>query len=95
MRCAVVIALCLAFSGVASAATPVRGLTTVACGSGGDLQAAIDAAAPGATIDVSGTCHGHFGIIGKDLTIQGSPSATLDGSNGSGGARSGTTARRR
>jgi nitrous oxidase accessory protein NosD len=77
---AIVIVLSLAFAGVASAATPVRGVTTVACSSGGNLQSAIDAASPGATIDVSGTCHGNFGIMGKDLTIQGSPSATLDGS---------------
>jgi hypothetical protein len=72
--------LFLVFGGAASAGTVGRVVATVACDSGGNLQAAIDAAAPGATIMVSGTCRGHFGVQGKDLKIQGSPSATLDGS---------------
>jgi len=44
MKGGIVIAFCLAFAGVASAATPVRGVTSVSCSSGGDLQTAIDAA---------------------------------------------------
>jgi hypothetical protein len=59
----------------------------VACGAGADLQAAIDAAPVGATLQVSGTCVGNF-IIDKDLALQGPPSlATLDG------AGTGTTVR--
>lgn len=59
---------------VALAVPPVAlGTTgqTVDCRSGGDLQAAIGAAAPGATIFIRGTCVGNF-VIDKDLTLQGS-----------------------
>jgi hypothetical protein len=50
----------------------------VHCDAAGDLQAAILAAAPGATITVDGTCHGNF-TISQDLTLVGP--ATLDGDN--------------
>ena len=43
-----------------------------------NLQTAITAASPGATILVKGTCAGHF-TIPKNLTLSGSPSATLNG----------------
>jgi hypothetical protein len=43
-----------------------------------DLQAALDAAAPGDTLHVSGTCPGLF-TIAKRLTLVGGPGATLDG----------------
>jgi nitrous oxidase accessory protein NosD len=43
-----------------------------------DLQAAIDSAAPGATLAVKGTCSGNF-TIGKDLTLRGQGNAVLDG----------------
>src|SRR5438128_1742211 len=43
-----------------------------------DLQAAIQAAAPGDTLSVHGTCVGHF-VIAKDLTLVGG--ATLDGNH--------------
>jgi hypothetical protein len=46
---------------------------------GGDnLQTAINAASSGATILAKGTCAGHF-TIGKNLTLSGSPTATLNG----------------
>jgi hypothetical protein len=65
----------LAF-GVGSA----RATVTVNCPPYGNdnLQAAITAAAPGATIMVKGTCGGHF-TIPTNLTLSGSPSATLNG----------------
>ena len=60
----------------ASAAT-----TSVDCtADSGALQPAIDAAAPGDTLNVTGTCVGNF-VIDHDLTLQGT--GTLNG-NGSG-----------
>ena len=55
--------------------------TTVNCAPfGGDnLQAAITAAAPGSTLLVKGRCAGNF-TVPKNLTLTGSPTATLDGS---------------
>jgi hypothetical protein len=43
-----------------------------------NLQTAINAASSGATLLVKGTCAGHFSIP-KNLTLSGSPSATLNG----------------
>ena len=61
-------------------APAVRGATTaVDCRAGDDLQAAFDAAAPGDTILVSGTCVGNF-TIDRSLVVTGrGGSATLDG----------------
>ncbi len=42
-----------------------------------NLQAQIDAANPGDTLRVKGTCEGSF-TVDKDLTLDGTPSATLD-----------------
>ena len=67
----------LAGLAVALTAPPASASTEVTCPHD-NLQAAINAAAPGATIEVSGTCTGHFTIT-KDLTIQGQPATTLDG----------------
>jgi hypothetical protein len=58
---------------VALAAPPVAlGATTqrVYCGSGADLQAAIDAASEGDTLVVSGTCVGNFTVL-KNITLAG------------------------
>jgi predicted outer membrane repeat protein len=69
----------------ALAAPPVAlGVTTnyVDCGSGAVLQAAIDAAPPGGTLVIHGTCVGNF-IIDKDLALKGRPKARLD-AHGSG-----------
>jgi hypothetical protein len=58
---------------VALAAPPVAlGATTqrVHCGSGADLQAAIDAASDGDTLVILGTCVGNFTVL-KDLTLTG------------------------
>ena len=41
------------------------------------LQPAIDAAKPGSTLTISGTCLGTFTVFSKDLTLKGGP-ATLD-----------------
>jgi nitrous oxidase accessory protein NosD len=51
--------------------------TTVDCGAGADLQTAINAAKPGTTLVISGTCHGTF-MIGKKLILKGTSGATLD-----------------
>jgi hypothetical protein len=42
------------------------------------LQTKINKAAPGSTLLISGTCTGNF-AVGKNLTLKGNPSATLDG----------------
>ncbi len=42
------------------------------------LQAKVNAAAPGSTLSITGTCHVNA-TINKDLTLQGNPTATLDG----------------
>ena len=52
---------------------------TVSCPSA-NLQTAINAAPPGSTIHLSGTCIGQF-VINKSLRLVGLP-ATLDGANG-------------
>jgi len=51
--------------------------TSVDCGAGADLQAAIDAAPKGAILDISGTCAGTF-TVGKSLVLKGVSSAVLD-----------------
>ena len=51
--------------------------TSVDCGAGADLQAAIDAAAPGAILDISGRCVGTF-VVGKHLVLKGVSDAVLD-----------------
>lgn len=67
---------------VALAAPPVAlGATTqqVHCGSGADLQAAIDAASDGDTLVISGKCVGNFTVL-KVLTLTGhGRAATLAG----------------
>jgi hypothetical protein len=64
---------------VCTGATPGLAATqsTVDCGSGGNLQAAISAAKPGTIISVSGTCHGTF-TVGKNLVLKGVSAAVLD-----------------
>ncbi|MGW6360839.1 hypothetical protein ACWFR5_38140 [Streptomyces sp. NPDC055092] len=53
--------------------------TTVNCNSDpGALQPAIDAASPGSTLQVRGTCVGNF-TIGENLTLTGIRRAVLDG----------------
>src|SRR5438093_7424478 len=54
-------------------------LASVNCDAGGDLQAKIDAAVSPATILISGTCRGYFDTTGKEITLKGNPTATLDG----------------
>lgn len=58
--------------------------TAVDCGSGASLQAAINTAAAGTILDISGTCKGTF-TIGKSLVLRGVAGAVLDGQ------RAGTT----
>jgi nitrous oxidase accessory protein NosD len=53
----------------------------VNCNTGGNLQTAINAAAPGSTIAVHGTCTGNF-TISENLTLQGSGTLSGTGSNG-------------
>jgi hypothetical protein len=53
-------------------ATPAAASTTtlVNCGAGADLQAAINAASPGDTLLIRGTCVGNF-TVAKDLNFKG------------------------
>ena len=44
---------------------------------GDNLRTAIAAASPGDTLLIAGTCAGNFTVT-KSLTLQGSPSATID-----------------
>ena len=46
-----------------------------------NLQTKIDNATTGSTLLIKGTCHGQF-AIGKDLTLKGNPTATIDGDSG-------------
>ena len=62
----------------ASATTP----TIVNCYADGNLQAAITAASPGATLIVHGTCTGNF-TIGDNLTLQGWGALSGTGTGGS------------
>ena len=64
----------LAVSGVAPAGASPAGIT-VHCATD-NLQSAINAAAPGSTLQVDGTCAGNF-YIDNDLTLSGP--AVLDG----------------
>lgn len=60
-------------------AAPAAATRLVDCGSGADLQLAIDAATPGDTLRVKGRCIGHF-LIDRDLTLTGrGRNPTLDG----------------
>jgi fibronectin-binding autotransporter adhesin len=74
--CLLVVVLLVPAGPSALGATP-----SVNCNAGGNLQAKIDAAAPGSTILVKGTCFGSFEISGKGLTLKGNPTATLDGND--------------
>jgi hypothetical protein len=62
-------------AGTAAASASVK---KVNCNSNGDLQSALDAVNAGGTVQVTGVCTGTFSIA-KNVTINGSPSATLDG----------------
>jgi hypothetical protein len=73
-----VVILALAGVGSAAASTPAVAATTSVVCPGQNLQTAISGAAPGDTILVSGTCTGNF-TVGKNLTISGDPSGTLNG----------------
>jgi nitrous oxidase accessory protein NosD len=57
----------------------------VDCRGGADLQAAIDAAAPGDTLSIVGRCDGNF-VIDRSLTIQGAGGASTVEGDGSGPA---------
>ena len=45
-----------------------------------DLQQKIDSAAAASVLAIKGTCVGNF-VVGKNLTLKGSPTATLDGND--------------
>ena len=73
----------LAGAALALAGAPGAGaaVLNVNCATGGNLQAKLNAAPGGSTIRIKGTCHGTFGVT-KKLTLQGNPTATLDGDDG-------------
>jgi nitrous oxidase accessory protein NosD len=56
----------------------------VDCGSGADLQAAINAAPKDAILDISGRCVGSF-TVAKNLTLKGVSAAVLDAGSSSSG----------
>src|SRR5580765_5645112 len=70
----------LAITGLTFAAvgTLPAGATTVVNCATQNLQARLNSAAAGSTVLVKGTCVGNF-VLSKNLTLRGSPSATLDG----------------
>jgi hypothetical protein len=70
----VVVATLLGGGGAAVAATQ----TSVDCGAGANLQAAINAAPKGGILEVSGRCVGTF-TVGKKLVLKGVSNAVLDG----------------
>ncbi|HXJ62579.1 MAG TPA: choice-of-anchor Q domain-containing protein [Actinomycetota bacterium] len=69
----VAVSLLVAVGPTAAEAAPVH----VDCSRQG-LQARLNSASAGSTLLISGTCIGNF-VVGKPLTLQGSPHATLDG----------------
>ena len=62
-----------------SAAAEATATETVNCNSG-NLQTALDDVSSGGTVKVTGTCVGNFSIT-KSVTVEGAPSAILDGAN--------------
>lgn len=73
-----VLVLLLALPSAASATEPCHVLNVRTGDANVVLQEAVDAAAPGDALRVSGACHGDT-TIEKDLTITGKHGATLDG----------------
>src|SRR5437763_13560805 len=63
------------FLGPASWASTLK----VNCAQGGNLQAKMASASPGATVLGKGTCRGNFVVSGTGITLEGKPSASLDG----------------
>jgi fibronectin-binding autotransporter adhesin len=57
--------------------SPTLAAITIDCAHA-SLQTALNSAPPGATLNVKGTCSGNF-AFSKNLTLSGSPAATLDG----------------
>jgi nitrous oxidase accessory protein NosD len=70
--------LCVVMACLGGASPSLAGTyTQVDCGSGADLQAAIDAAPKGGILDISGTCVGSF-TVGKNVVLRGVSNAVLD-----------------
>jgi len=67
-------------AGLLFAAVPIFAAVPFNCEHGRSLQVAIDCAAPGETLQLSGTCSGPLLIKGKSLTLAGKPGAVVDGS---------------
>ncbi len=61
-------------------AVPANGATIAVDCAHVDLQQKIDLAAAGSILAIKGTCVGNF-VVGKNLTLKGSPTATLDGND--------------
>jgi hypothetical protein len=61
---------CLLLTSLLAAPAAASTTTLVNCGAGADLQAAINAASPGDTLLIRGTCVGNF-TVAKDLNFQG------------------------
>jgi fibronectin-binding autotransporter adhesin len=81
-----VVVCCVVVAGFAGGASPSVAATetSVDCGSGADLQAAINAASKGEILDISGRCMGSF-TVAKNLTLNGVSAAVLDAGSSSSG----------
>jgi hypothetical protein len=72
-----VVVVAMVATGLSVAQSTAHASTAVNCASK-NLQTAINAAASGSTLLVKGTCEGVFTLT-KNITLKGSPAATLDG----------------
>ncbi|PON12126.1 hypothetical protein C2W62_41240 [Candidatus Entotheonella serta] len=70
------LALIVGLAGAATAQAPP--VVTVNCTAGESLAQAVQAAVPGTTIEVSGTCAEILTIITDDLTIEGQDGTVID-----------------
>jgi DUF971 family protein len=77
-----VVCLLAALAGYSAGAAQAATVSVNCAPFGSDnLQTKINAASPGDVLSIKGTCTGNF-TISKNLTLQGSPSATLNGGGG-------------
>jgi hypothetical protein len=75
-----VVSLTATVLAVSALATPALAVTINVNCSTQNLQTKINAAPPGSTLLIKGTCIGNF-LVNKNLTLKGNPSATLDGND--------------
>ncbi|HEY7283167.1 MAG TPA: choice-of-anchor Q domain-containing protein [Actinomycetota bacterium] len=74
----IVMGVALAVVALGLAAPPASAATIAVHCPTQNLQTKINSAAPGSTLSITGTCHVNA-TINKNITLQGNPTATLDG----------------